>query len=166
MKETGNDLTHLACADANSCVWLLISLNLKHGGVGDTFSCVGSVAVCADAAKMGAFKAEETRLSFDRLKHAALKETEALDVPDIARRRGALSILWFAELAAFFALIQPKPGSCSFTHPATSDGNVRLFGWTGPGLAFSIAIHTAFMFTSQCFFSVGPLLSCWFPPPL
>lgn len=100
MKETGNDLTHLACVDANSCVWLLISLNLIRGGVGDTFICIGSVAACADATKMGAFKAEETRLSFDRLKHAALKETEAQDVPDIARKRGALSILWFAELAA------------------------------------------------------------------
>lgn len=97
MKETGNDLTHLACVDANSCVWLLFSLNLIHGGVGDTFSCVGSVAACADAAKMGALKAEETRLLFDRLKPVALKETE---VPDNARKRGARSILRFAELAA------------------------------------------------------------------
>lgn len=64
------------------------------------FSCVGSVAACADAAKMGAFKAEETRLSFDRLKHAVLKETEAQNIPDNARKRGALSILWFGELAA------------------------------------------------------------------
>lgn len=89
MKETGNDLTHLACVDANSCVWFLVSLNLIHGGVGDTFSCVGSVAAGADAAKMGAFKAEETSLSFDRLKHAVLKETEVQDVPDDARKRGA-----------------------------------------------------------------------------
>lgn len=163
MKETGNDLTHLACVDANSCVWFLVSLNLIYGGVGDTFSCVGSVAACADAAKMvsSAFKAEDTRLLLDRLKRAALKETEAQDVPNNARKRGALSILWFAELAAvaklFFALIEPKPGSCSFTH---ADGNVHLFGWTGQRLAFSIAIHPPFMFTSQCFFSVSPLLSC------
>lgn len=68
MKETGNDLTHLARVDANSCVWFLVSLKLIHEGVGDTFSCVGSVAACADAAKMGAVKAEETRLSFGGFK--------------------------------------------------------------------------------------------------
>lgn len=104
MKETGNDLTHLACVDANSCVWFLISLNLIYGGVGDTFSCVGSVAACADAAEMGAFKTEETRLLFDRSKHAALRVTEAQDVPDNARKCGALSILRFAELAAVATL--------------------------------------------------------------